>query len=63
MASNYISSLDHLAQKRYLEKLLIEGVTLPDLYAIAEKQWSDDISLWPDLHYGDVYNCLIELKR
>jgi len=35
---------------------------LPDPYAIAEEEWSNNMSLWPDLHYGDVYNYSIELK-
>jgi len=37
MVSDYVSSLDYLVQKRYLEKLLIEGVALPDPYTIAEE--------------------------
>ena len=41
--------MDYLAQKRYLEKLVIEGVTLPDPYGIAEQLWIDDMSIWLDL--------------
>ena len=62
MASEYFSSIDYLAQKRYSEKLIIEGETLPDPYGIEEDLWSDDMSLWPDLQYGDIYNYLIESK-
>ena len=41
---------------------MIEDVTLPDPYGIAEELWIDDMSIWPDLQYGDVYNYLIESK-
>ena len=61
MASEYFSSIDYLAQKRYLEKLIVESETLPDPYGIGEL-WSDDMSLWPDLQYGDIYTYLIESK-
>ena len=62
MASDYLSSVDYLAQKRYSEKLQIKGVSLPDPYELGDELWSDDMSLWPDLQYGDIYNYLIELK-
>lgn len=62
MTSEYLSSADYLAQKRYSEKLLVEGVSLPDPYGLGEEVWSNDMSLWPDLQYGDVYNYLIESK-
>ena len=62
MASEYFSSIDYLAQKRYSEKLIIEGETLPDPYGIEEDLWSDDMSLWPDLQYGDIYNYLIRVE-
>ena len=37
MGSDYYSSLDYLAQKRYLEKCRIEGVTLPDPYGVKDE--------------------------
>ena len=49
MASDYLSSVDYLTQKRYSEKLQIEGVSLPDPYELGDEVWSDDMSLWPDL--------------
>ena len=65
MTSEYFSSLDYLAQKRYSEKLQVQGVSLPalpDPYVLGDEVWSEDMSLWPDLQYGDVYNYLIESK-
>ena len=65
MTSEYFSSLDYLAQKRYSEKLQVQGVSLPalpDSYVLGDEVWSEDMSLWPDLQYGDVYNYLIESK-
>jgi len=62
MASDYLSSVDYLTQKRYSEKLQIEGVSMPDPYELGDEVWSDDMSLWPDLQYGDIYNYLIESK-
>ena len=65
MTSEYFSSLDYLAQKRYSEKLQVQGVSLPalpDPYVLGDEVWSEYMSLWPDLQYGDVYNYLIESK-
>ena len=62
MGSDYYSSLDYLAQKRYLEKCRIEGVTLPDPYGVKDENWSEDLSLCPDLQFGDIYTYLIETK-
>ena len=36
LSSEYFSSFDLSAQRRYLEKLKIDGETLPDPYAIDE---------------------------
>ena len=62
MGSDYYSSLNYLAQKRYLEKCRIEGVTLPDPYGVKDENWSEDLSLCPDLQFGDIYTYLIETK-
>ena len=62
MASEYVSSLDYLAQRRYSEKCQIEGVTLPDLYGLKDEIWSEVLSLWPDLQFSDIYTYLIETK-
>ena len=60
MTSEHFKSLDYLAQRRYIEKLTIDGDVLPDPYSIADNLWIHDITKWPDLVYGDLY--LIETK-
>lgn len=60
MSSNYLSSLDYSTRTRYLEKLKINGETLPDPYSITEDQWLDDVSKWPTLEFGDLYTYLID---
>lgn len=62
MTSEHFKSLDYLAQRRYIEKLTIDGDVLPDPYSIADDLWIDDITKWPDLVYGDLYSYLIETK-
>ena len=63
MGSVYYSSLNYLAQKRYLEKRQIEGVTLPDPCRVKDENWSKDLSLCPDLQFSDIYTYLIKTKR
>lgn len=60
MLSEYFSSLDYSAQRRYLEKLRIDGETLPDPYAISEDLWTDDVSSWPNFEFGNLYTYLID---
>ena len=62
MTSEYFKSLDYLAQIRYVEKLTIRDEVLPDPYSIGEESWTDDMTQWPDLVYGDLYSYLIETK-
>ena len=47
---------------RYVEKLTIRDEVLPDPYSIGEESWTDDMTQWPDLVYGDLYSYLIETK-
>ena len=42
MESSYLSSLDHLARRRYLLKLQIDGEMFPDPYGIDEKEWVNE---------------------
>ena len=58
MSSVCFSLLDYSAQRRYLEKLKIDGdrETLPDPHAIAEDLWTDNVSSWPNFEFGDLYN-------
>ena len=60
MSSDYFSSLDYSTRTRYLEKLYIDGETLPDPYNITDDQWLDDVSKWPTVEFGDVYTYLID---
>ena len=62
MPSEYFSTLDYEAQKRYLKKLAIDGETVPDPYGIAQDFWLDDVTLWPNLEFGDIYTYLIDTK-
>ena len=59
--SNYLNALDYVVQKRYLTKLKIDGCTL-DPYAIEESLWSEDMSNWPDLQFGDIYRYFINTE-
>lgn len=60
--SSYFVWLNYTAQKRYLEKLKIEDINLQDPFAITEDQWTENLSAWPDLEFGDMYMYLIEIK-
>ena len=60
--SDYQSSLDYEAKKRYKEKLVLESEELDDLYALSEEAWSDDVTKWPNVEFGDIYNYLIDSK-
>ena len=60
MSSDYFSTLDYSTRTRYLEKLNIDGETLPDPYGITDDQWLDDVSKWPTVVFGDVYTYLID---
>ena len=33
-----------------------------DLYALPATAWSDDITKWSDVKFGDIYNYLIDSK-
>ena len=62
MLSQYFYSLDYTARKRYLEKLKVDGETLPDPYGITEDLWLDDVTKWPSVEFGDLYTYLIDTK-
>ena len=62
MESEYQSTLDYEAKKHYKEKLMLESERTPDPYAVQDREWCDDITKWPTVLYGDVYNYLIESK-
>ena len=60
--SEYQSTLDYETKKFYKEKLSLEGEQIPDPYALPDEDWTDDVTKWPTVLYGDVYNYLIESK-
>ena len=60
MPSEYFATLDYEAQKRYLQKLMINGETVADSYGIAQDLWLDDVTIWPNLEFGDLYTYLID---
>ena len=62
MESDYQATLDLEAKKQYKEKLKLESEKLADPYALSENEWCDDITKWPSIEYGDIYNYLIESK-
>ena len=62
MPSGYFSTLDYEAQQRYLQKLVIDGETVPDPYGIAQDLWLDDVTMWPNLEFGDLFTYLIDTK-
>ena len=62
MSSSYFESLDYASQKRYVEKLKMREVEIPDPYSIADDLWVDNPAKWPNLEFGDIYVYLINTK-
>ena len=58
--SVYFDSITYTAQKRYVEKL--EQFSLEDPFAITDEEWSEDLSKWPEVEFGNVYTYLINTK-
>ena len=58
--SEYFTSLEFTARKRYLEKLKIDGRELDDPFGIDDDQWSEDLTQWPELKFGVLYTYLID---
>ena len=57
--SEYFQSLGEEHKKGYLAKLTLStGEQLPDPF-ILHSNWSDDVSLLPDITYPDIYHYLI----
>lgn len=61
MYSGYFASISCTAEKHYVENL--KQFHLEDPFAIADKQWSENLSKWPDVKFGDVYTFLIDTKE
>ncbi len=58
----YSKSLDYPSQRRYANKLQIDGEKLPDPYEILDTLWQDDVTKWPNMEFGDLYTYLIDTK-
>ena len=57
--SEYFESLSEEDKKGYLAKLTLStGEQLPDPFILLSN-WSDDVSLLPDITYPDIYHYLI----
>ena len=52
-------NLDYKAQKRYIAKLTVGEVDLPDPYSIPDDMWLDDTTKWPSLEFGEIYTSLL----
>ena len=39
------------------------GENLPDPYSIKQDKWTDDVKLWPNIEYGDIYMYLININQ
>lgn len=58
MSYEYFDSLTGDVKSRYLKK--IELANLKECpYRLPAGIWKDDTSLWPNVHYGDIYEYLI----
>ena len=60
MFPGYFASLDYNTQRRYQQNLKIDGEVIPDPYSLGETKWSEDLSKWPNLEFGDLYTYLID---
>ena len=61
--SKYYSKLTYEAKRRYKKKLTMKnGEDIPDPFHIKQEQWIDDLKLWLNVEYGDIYNYLIDKK-
>ena len=61
--SAYFSSISWDARKRYLRKLRIGGIGLPDPFGIDEGLWSEDVKRWPTMEFGDLSVLLFSEHR
>ena len=58
--SKYYTNLEESDKSNYKFKLtLATGDILPDPYSLSDSSWKDDISLLPDVQWGDIYTYLI----
>ena len=61
----YNNSLPEAERKRYCEKLAAlcskqYPVVMLDPYEISDERWTDDVTLWPPVEFGEIYNYLVD---
>ena len=56
---DYLSTLPAIERCRYEGKLNSDSVSFPDPYSIPDSDWKSDVTLWPDVGYGDIWNYLV----
>ena len=54
--------MEPLELQRYQEKLVCEGVHLPDPRCVPDGDWKDDLSQLPKVTFPDIYVYLINSK-
>ena len=57
--SEEICHLDSAAFIRYGQKLSLSGYNVPDPYSLGRAQWDDEVSNWPLVDYGCIYNYFV----
>ena len=60
--SDYFRELDSLARKRYIDKLMLLGLTeKDDPYLLKDStRFVDDLTKWPPVEYGNIFCYFIE---
>ena len=53
------TSCDTARYKRKLEILCQYAEAVIDPYQLPEEKWIDDVSLWPQVEFGQIYSYLI----
>ena len=46
-------------KRRYIEKLTFKGKCFPDPYEVSEASWKDDVDLWPQLEWPNIYHYFV----
>ena len=57
--ANEIKHLYSVSFDRYIQKLSLSGYDVPDPYSLDRSEWVDDISKWPSVDYGCIYQYFI----
>ena len=60
MANMNAASCDKARYKRKVEILCQSVERVVDPYKISDEKWIDDVSLWPQVEFGQIYQYLID---